>query len=157
MDTSLTEAAARDRINAYLLETLQALPAGVGLSRKPDNPDLANLGEGAAILVPCNDSDRAADGPEQVQARYWVVGIPPGQNARYFELIRSIWTGRGYSLQQDADSLWAPVRTPDGYGLVVRYVSDKDHSVSITAGSPCFPKSGEGTTTPQPTEIQRPS
>jgi hypothetical protein len=157
VETNLTEAAARERITTYLLETLAALPPRVGLSRTPDNPNFATLTHGAAITVPCNDSDLVTDGPVQAQIAYWVVGVPPGQTARYFDLIRDVWTRRGWALSPDADSRWAPVATPDGYGLNVQNARKGDGSLSITAGSPCFPKSGEGTTTPQPTELKRPS
>jgi hypothetical protein len=153
--TNLTEAAARERITTYLLETLAALPPGVGLSRTPDNPNLATLDE--PVRVPCNDSDLVTDGPVQVQIRYWVVGVPAGQTARYFELIRDVWTRRGWALSPDSDSRWAPVATPDGYGLNVQNARKGDGSLSIAAGSPCFPQSAEGTTTPQPTELKRPS
>ncbi|MFI5776264.1 hypothetical protein [Nocardia sp. NPDC051570] len=156
MNASLTEATARERINTYLLEALQALPPGAALSHQPDNPGLGAFGDEAAITVPCEDSDVHTGGPEQVQIRYWVVGIPAGRNAHYFEVVRDTWIGRGYRLESDVNSAWAPVRTPDGYGLVVRYVSAKEQSLSITAGSPCFPRANLGTTTPQPAELHRP-
>lgn len=57
MDSPLTEAAAREQINTYLLDTLEALPPGVGLSRTPDNPNLGTLGTGAANTVPCEDDN----------------------------------------------------------------------------------------------------
>lgn len=157
VEPNLTEAAARERINTYLVETLKALPPGVGLSRKPDNPNLAELGNEAAITVPCNDSDLVTDGPVQAQIGYWVIGVPPGDNARYFGLIRDSWTQRGWSLNPASDARWASVATPDGYSLSLKDAGKGDGSLSIVAGSPCFPTSGKGTTTPQPTEISRPS
>jgi hypothetical protein len=157
VETNLTEAAARERITTYLLETLAALPPGVGLSRTPDNPNLAAFGDEAAITVPCNDSDLVTDGPVQAQIAYWVVGVPTGQTARYFDLIRDVWTRRGWALRPDSDSRWAPVLIPDGYVLTLLDARKGDGSLSITAGSPCFPQSGVGTTTPQPSELKRPS
>lgn len=156
--TDLTETAARQRITAYLTQTLRALPAGVGLSRRPDNPNLARLDDGdAAITVPCDDNDISGDGPEQVQLGYWVVGVPAGQNSHFFDLIRDAWTGRGFILHPEADSRWAPVFTPDGYTLVVQDAGKGDGSLSINTGSPCFPLSGKDATTPQPNELHRPS
>ncbi|MEG8179041.1 hypothetical protein GZH49_10910 [Nocardia terpenica] len=157
MDMSLTEASAQQRINTHLLDTLQALPDGAALSLTPDSSDLGRLGEQPAITVPCDDNNDDPRKPFHLQISYWLIGVPPGQNAHYFQLIRDTWTQRGFRLSSDADSIWAPVSTPDGYHLVVQYVRDKDQSVSITAGSPCFPESGKGTTTPQPTELRRPS
>ncbi|MEG8181251.1 hypothetical protein GZH49_22345 [Nocardia terpenica] len=155
VDTSLTEASARERIINYLVETLQALPPGTGLSLTSDNSYLGSLKEG--FTVPCNDDDLHPDGPQHVQIRYWVVGVPTGQDAHYFQLIHDAWAARGWQSNPDSDSRWAAVHTADGYGLNVRYVPNQDHSVSVTAGSPCFPKAAEGTTAPQPTELRRPS
>ncbi|WP_024800132.1 hypothetical protein [Nocardia sp. BMG51109] len=157
VDSSLTEATARERINTYLSETLQALPPGVGLSRTPDNPNLGILGAGAATTVPCEDSNVDTDGAVQLQIRYWVVGIPLGEGGHYFELIRNVWSQRGFLLNPASDSRWAAVMTPDQYRLNVQDAGQGDGSLSMGAGSPCFPESGEGTTTPQPTEIRRPS
>ncbi|MFI5776955.1 hypothetical protein [Nocardia sp. NPDC051570] len=155
--TDLTEAAARDHINTLLVDTLRALQPGVSLSRKPDNPNLGAFGDEAAITVPCDDSDLRTDGPVQLQIRYWLVGVPLGQNTHYFDLIRDYWTSQGFRLHPGADSRSTPVITPDGYRLNVQDAGKGDGSLSIGAGSPCFPQSGKGTTTPQPTEIKRPS
>lgn len=157
VETNLTEAAARERINTYFVDTLKALPAGVGLSLTPDNPHLGALGRESAITVPCNDSNLVTDSPVQAQIGYWVVGVPDGENTRYFGLIRDSWTQRGWSLNPASDPRWASVATPDGYSLAVQDAGKGDGSLSITAGSPCFPQSGKGTSTPQPTEISRPS
>ncbi|MFD7841359.1 hypothetical protein ACFV4K_00265 [Nocardia sp. NPDC059764] len=155
VDSSLTESTARDRINAYLLESLQGLPPSVSYSITSDNSYLGVM-HTPSLTVPCDDRGHA-DGSEVVQLSYWVVGVPTGQNAQYFELIRNAWTARGWTLQSDADSRWAPVHTPDGYVLVLQYAPAQDHSLSITAGSPCFPRAAAGTTAPPPTEIKRPS
>ncbi|MEG8181928.1 hypothetical protein GZH49_25865 [Nocardia terpenica] len=155
MEANLTEAVARERITSYLTETLQALPTGVGFSLTSDNSYLGSLKEG--FTVPCDDDDLHPDGPQHVQIRYWLVGVPTGQDAHYFQLIRDAWTSRGWRSNPDSDHQWAAVRTPDGYSLNVTYVPAQDHSVSIAAGSPCFPKAAEGTTAPQPTELRRPS
>ncbi|KZM70450.1 hypothetical protein [Nocardia terpenica] len=157
MDSPLTEAAAREQINTYLLDTLEALPPGVGLSRTPDNPNLGTLGTGAANTVPCEDDNSNPDGPVQAQTSYWVVGVPRGQNDHYFQLIRDYWTGRGFHLHPGSDSRWAAVMTPDQYRLNVQDAGKGDGSLSIGAGSPCFPKAAKGTATPQPPELTRPS
>lgn len=157
VDTTLTEAAARERITAYFLDTLRALPPGVGLSRVPQNPNLAALGEDAAISVPCDDNNDDPRKPEQAQLGYWVVGVPAGQDSHYFELIRNYWTGRGFRLNPDSTSRWAAVWTPDGYSLSVKNAGMGDGSLSLDSGSPCYPRSAKGTTSPQPTELKRPS
>jgi hypothetical protein len=157
MSKSLNETAARERINAYLLDTLRSLPPGVALSRTPDNPSLATLGDEAAITVPCDDNETSPDGPVQAQTGYWVVGVPAGQNANYFNMIQNYWTARGYRSTPGANAQWVAVKTSDGYSLALTDANKGDGSLSITAGSPCFPNSAKGTTTPQPTELKRPS
>ncbi|MBO0853407.1 MAG: hypothetical protein J2P18_06525 [Nocardia sp.] len=157
MNTTVTESAARERITAYFLDTLRALPPGVGLSRTPQNPDLSAFKDDAAISVPCDDNNDDPRKPEQAQLAYWVVGVPAGQDSHYFELIRNYWTGRGFRLNPDSDSRWAAVWTQDGYSLSVKNAGKGDGSLSVGAGSPCFPKSAAGTTTPQPTQLRRPS
>jgi hypothetical protein len=157
MDESLTEAKARERINTYLVETLKALPPSVGLSRTPDNPELGTLGNEAAISVPCTDGAPTPETPLQAQIGYWIVGIPSGQVQRYFSRIHEIWTGKGWKLSPESDARWATVVTPDGYSLTVQDAGKGDGSLSLTAGSPCFPASAQGTTSPQPTEIKHPS
>ncbi len=157
VQTGLTETAARQRITDYLTRTLQGLPAGAGLSRRPDNPNLGALDDqDAAITVPCDDSDLVTDGPVQVQIRYWVIGVPTGQDSRYFGLIRDGWTGRGFRLSPQADPRWAAVITPDSYRLVVQDARKGDGSLSITAGSACFPYSDKDATTPQPSQLRPP-
>ncbi|MEC3957119.1 hypothetical protein VMT65_29075 [Nocardia sp. CDC153] len=152
VDPSLTESTARDRLNAYLLESLQGLPPGVSYSIASDNQYLGNM-HTPSLTVPC---DEHGNGSEVLQLSYWIIGVPAGQNTQYFDLIRNAWTARGWTLQQDADSRWAPVHTPDGYSLVLQYAPAQDHSLSVTAGSPCFPKAAGSTAAPQPTEIKRP-
>ncbi|WP_019930710.1 hypothetical protein [Nocardia sp. BMG111209] len=153
--TALTEAVARDQIIAYFTETLQALPAGVRLSLTPANTDLTALDP--SITVPCNDRSGDTSGPVQAQIAYWVVGVPNGQTSRYFGLIRDTWTGKGYRLAPQSDARRASTVTPDGYSLAVQDAGKGDGSLSLSAGSPCFPESAKGTTAPQPTEIQRPA
>ncbi|MBO0853409.1 MAG: hypothetical protein J2P18_06535 [Nocardia sp.] len=112
VDTSLTETIARERITTYLLETLAAMPPGVGLSWIPDNPDLGTAGPASAGTVPCNDRDTETGGPEEVQISYWVTGVPPGQDARYFDLMRNFWTSRGWDANPDPGEHGAAVLTP---------------------------------------------
>lgn len=157
MNITLTESVARDHINTYLLDTLRALPPGVGLSVTPDNPDLGALGPQVVLNVPCDDNNDDPRNPVQTQIAYWITGLPSGQTDHYFGVIRDYWTGRGYRLNPDSTSHWAAVATPDGYSLALNNAGKGDGSVSITSGSPCFPKSAEDTTTPQPTELERPS
>ncbi|MQY22908.1 hypothetical protein [Nocardia macrotermitis] len=157
MDMTLTESVAREHINTYLLDTLRKLPSGVQLSATPDNPNLATLGPEIVINVPCDDNNDDPRNPVQTTIAYWIAGLPGGQTDHYFQEIRDYWTGRGFRLNPDSSSSWAGVRTPDGYSLVIKNAGKGDGSLSITSGSPCFPKSGEGTTTPQPTELRRPS
>jgi hypothetical protein len=152
---SLSEAGARERINTYFIDTLRALPAEVGLSLKPENRDLGALSPGFA--VPCNDRSGDTSGPVQVQIRYWVTGVPAGQTAHYFQLIRNVWTQRGYRPDPNPEPDWAAFRTSDGYGLVVQDAGKGDGSLSISAGSPCFPESAQGATSPQPTLIPHPA
>ncbi|WP_405498273.1 hypothetical protein [Nocardia sp. NBC_00511] len=156
VDSSLSELSARDRITAYLLETVENLPPGASLSFTPDAPDLGTLGARGPVTVPCQDGNLQTGGPQQVQVGYWVVGIPAGQDSHYFELIRNIWTQRGFQLQSDGTAEWAPVTTPDGYGLNVKYLPEKANSVSISAGSPCIAKSNLASAATQPSEIKRP-
>ena len=157
MNTSLTEFVTREHINTYLLDTLRASPPGMGLSVTPDNPHLSALGPEIVLNVPCDDNNDDPRNPVQTQIGYWITGVPAGQDDHYFELIRNYWTGRGFRLNPDSDSSWAAVRTPDGYSLALNNANRGDGSLSITTGSPCFPKALEGVTGPQPTELRRPS
>ncbi|MCX4095770.1 hypothetical protein [Nocardia sp. alder85J] len=155
VSTSLTESTARDRIITYFAETLQSLPSGVRLSLTPDNRDLSVLDPG--FTVPCNDRSGDTSGPVQEQILYWLVGVPAGQTSHYFALIRDIWAGKGYRLTSPPDAKPATVVTPEGYSLAVQDASKGDGSLSLSAGSPCFPENAKGTTTPQPTVIDRPA
>ncbi|MQY22905.1 hypothetical protein [Nocardia macrotermitis] len=158
MSTTLTESAARNRIDTYLLDTLRGLPSGVGLSRTPDHPDLSSFGPNdAALTVPCDDNNDDPRHPVQAVIAYWITGVPRGQDNHYFELTRTYWTDRGYRLNPDSTSDWASVDTPDRYSLSIESAGKGYGSLSITAGSPCFPQAAKGTTTPQPTELERPS
>jgi hypothetical protein len=157
VDQSLSESKARDRINTYLAETLKALPPSVGLSLAPDNPNLASLGPKAAIVVPCTDGAPTEGTPLQSQISYWLVGVPAGQGQEYFTRIHTIWTQRGWKLNPHSDARWATVLTPDGYSLTVQDAGKGDGSLSITAGSPCFPASAKGGASPQPTAIPHPA
>ncbi|WP_297625319.1 hypothetical protein [Nocardia sp.] len=154
VDPSLTESTARDRLNTYLLDSLQGLSPGLSYSITSDNHYLGVM-HTPSLRVPCDDDGQHGSG-SVLQVSYWFVGVPKGQNAQYFEQIRSAWTARGWTLQKDADERWAPVHTPDGYVLVLQYAPSQDQSLSVTAGSPCFPKAVGDTTAPQPTEIKRP-
>ncbi|WP_405498312.1 hypothetical protein [Nocardia sp. NBC_00511] len=154
VDPSLTESVARDRLNANLLDSLQGLPPSVGYSIMSDNQYLGTM-HTPSLRVPCDDDGQHGSG-SVLQVSYWVVGVPAGQNAQYFEQIRNAWTARGWTVQKDADDHWAPVHTPDGYVLVLQYAPSQDQSLSVTAGSPCFPKAAASTAVPQPTEIKRP-
>ena len=152
---SLTETTARERIITYFTETLQALPPGVGLSLTPDSQDLSTLSPG--FTVPCNDKSGDTSGPVQLQIGYWVVGVPAGQTARYPDLIHNVWTRMGYRHDPNSNTVSTAVTTPDGYTMDVQDAGKGDGSLSMSAGSPCFPENAKGTTTPQPTEIKRPS
>lgn len=146
---------ARERLNAFLLDSLEGLPPNVSYSITSDNQYLGTM-HTPSLRVPCDDDDRQSAG-SVLQFSYWVVGVPAGQNAQYFDLIRSAWAARGWTLQKDADSHWAPVHTPDGYVLVLQYAPAQDNSLSVTAGSLCFPRTGTGMPAPPQAEIKRPS
>ncbi|MDG3010317.1 hypothetical protein G4X40_09145 [Rhodococcus sp. D2-41] len=152
MDQSLTEQAARDRSYDYLRQTLAALPPGVSLSYHPDSPVLGDLRPG--VTVPCDDSNTVEHGPWNVQIRYWLVGVPPGQDRHYFDLIRAFWAGKGWTIRHGSTDDYTVATTPDGYSIALQDAGKGHGSLSLATFSPCFPESAQGTTTPQPSVIE---
>lgn len=153
VDPSLTEEAARQRIFGYLEKT--ADETGIGFSMSPDGDNHGSPFQPAGPM-PCYDGYQE-HGPHQVQVSYWVVGVPAGQTPQYFARLRQTWTGWGWKLDSEATSTLAGLGTPDNYTFVLQDAGKGDGWLSITAASPCFPYSGMGSKTPQPTVIQRPS
>lgn len=154
VDESLTESAALTQLYTYLRQTVDALPSGIGFALQPDTADRDTLGD--AHPMPCFDGYRE-HGPWQVQMNYWVVGLPSGSSAQYFDQIRRIWTDFGWREDSNATATLAGFATPDKYTLVVRDAQLEPNGLSITAASPCFPDTNRGGDRPvQPTEIKHP-
>ncbi|MGV9675863.1 hypothetical protein ACWDSJ_11345 [Nocardia sp. NPDC003482] len=149
VDRSLTEEAARQGIFSYLQKT--ADETGIGFSLTPDG---TNYGKplGPPGRMPCFDGYQER-GPHQVQASYWVVGVPAGQTQSYFARLRDTWKTWGWRLNATATSTLAGLETPDHYTFALRDTGKGDGWLSVTAGSPCFPYEGLGPTTPHPTRI----
>lgn len=91
MESTLTEAAALARIQAHLTDTVRALPTPVGLSINSDTEEFGSFAK-KSLAVPCYTGYREGGGPSLAEVRYWVVGVPTGQTARYFTLIQQAWT-----------------------------------------------------------------
>lgn len=154
VNESLTEGEALTKIYAYLDQTVEKLPPGVGFALKPDSDNLGALNKWTP--VPCYDGHRE-HGPWQVQLDYWVVGIPPGTSAQHFDSIRQVWTDLGWRPDPNATPTLAGFETPDSYTFVVQDAELQPNGLSITAASPCFPDTNRGGDRPdQPTEIKRP-
>lgn len=154
VDESLTEGAALTKIYAYLDQTVEKLPPGVGFALNPEGENRGPLNKWTA--VPCYDGHRE-HGPWQVQMDYWVVGIAPGTSRQNFDVIRQIWTDLGWQQNSNATDTLAGFATPDKYTFVVRDARLQPNGLSITAASPCFPDTNRGGDRPaQPTEIKRP-
>lgn len=155
VDQSLTEQAARARSIDHLRETLSALPSGVSLSAHPDNHDLGDLG--ADEPRTCNGANPADHEPVSVSSGYWLIGIPPGQNERYFDLIKTYWTDHGWKIENESADYSVTAATPDGYSLDMNNVHKWPGALNLGVYSPCFPESATGTEAPQPTVIERPA
>lgn len=156
----LSEVTARDRIQSYLQETLDALPQGTRLTALPDKNE-GRVDENllrASPLVQCDGDLNNTTGPVRVQVLYWISGVPTGQGQQIFDVIERNWRDRGWNVAEPEASIQATATTPDGYPLSVRQGSTVgklgDDIVYIAGISPCFPKSAVGTTTtPLPTVI----
>ncbi|QVI20905.1 hypothetical protein KHQ06_33300 [Nocardia tengchongensis] len=148
---TLTEETAHQQIVSYLQKT--ADETGVGFSLTSDgNNHGSPLQPGG--LMPCYDGNKE-QGAHQVQAEYWVVGIPAGQLPRYKTLLQDTWTKWGWKLDPEATPTLAGVATPDNYSFILQDAGKGDGWLSVTAASPCFPFEGNGATTPLPSEIHR--
>ncbi|WP_147403936.1 hypothetical protein [Nocardia panacis] len=150
VDHSLTEEAARQQIFSYLQKTADA--TGLGFSMQSDRPDPGSPLEPAGP-VPCYDGYQER-GPHQIQASYWVVGVPHGQVAGTFALLQRTWTNWGWRLDPEATTTIAGLATLDHYSFILRDSELGDGWLSVTGASPCFPYEGLGATTPQPTTIK---
>ncbi|MFF0490042.1 hypothetical protein ACFYTQ_13580 [Nocardia sp. NPDC004068] len=147
---SLTEEAARRYIFQYLQRTANEI--GVKFSLSPDGVNHATAFE-PADTMPCYDGHRER-GPHQVQALYWVAGVPPGQTSRFFSLLRDTWKNWGWKLDPKATNTLAALGTPDHYTFIVQDAGKGDGWLSIVAASPCFPYEGLGAETPAPDVIE---
>lgn len=109
-----------------------------------------------AVTVPCDDNDQTNTGPVNLQLDYWVHGIPEGDGIAYFESVSKAFADKGWSPQRDIRGGQRIVRgyTTNGYALIAHL--NVNGELSLTSSSPCFPKTNDHSTTPQPSVIQHP-
>ncbi|GAB4587067.1 hypothetical protein [Nocardia sp. IFM 10818] len=160
--STLTLPSARQRIEAYLTDTLNALPAGVRLTLIPER--LAE-GRSADELVkpmaaaPCDGDMNDTAGPVKTQVVYYVSGIPADHADQYFTQVKKYWVSRLWNMTETELTVQAIAATADGYQLFVRHGNATDDGVGddvlILGGtSPCFLRSAT-TTAPLPTVIEQ--
>lgn len=156
----LSETSARDRIQHYLQETLDALPRGLRLTTTPEHPgDVPPNLLRARPSLPCDGDLNNTTGPVKTQIQYWTSGIPNSQGAKYFDLIEQTWRDRGWPVTEPEPSIQASTSTPDGYTLITRKGSPfgqlGDDTLALAGISPCFTKSTESTVPLPPVIEQR--
>ncbi|NQE87452.1 hypothetical protein [Nocardia terpenica] len=155
----LNETTARDKIQKYLTETLNALPPGVALTLPPREPngqkpefDVANLGP-----APCDGDPNDTTGPKKAQVWYFLTGVPAGKVGDYFTAVVHIWRDRLWQVWPMKDTQSNTV-THDGYLLAVARFKNSDPNredgLALAGTSPCFPNSATGTATPLPSSIE---
>lgn len=154
VDTSLTTQIAQTRVLEYFTETLAALPAQTTLSLQNSTAGKGQFYTGDT--VPCDDSDQTDTGPLNLQLRYWVHGVPIGQQIAYFDLIVSVLDVQNWSPRRDIKGNDRIVRasTSDGYTIIAHLNSDDELSLGVS--SPCFPRANDHSILSQPTMIAHP-
>ncbi|WP_278261332.1 hypothetical protein [Nocardia sp. AG03] len=136
MDESITAIDAQFKIRAHMSEVLAELPAGTGLSKQPDNPDLATKKHRAPIANPCWSGNTQSSGPRYLSIGYWIIRLPPGSTAEYFERIPAIWQSKGWETETRGRTV-VKAKIPDGFGLQLQDAGKGDGSLSLTGFSPC--------------------
>ncbi|MFF2555018.1 hypothetical protein ACFVUS_28720 [Nocardia sp. NPDC058058] len=160
---TLTQANARQRIESYMMATLNALPRGVRLTLAPER---LVEGRSADQLVqpmataPCDGDLNDTTGPVKAQVVYYVSGIASGQADQYFTDVRKYWASQGWNVTETELAVQSIAATSDGYQLIVRHGNATDDGVGpdvlILGGtSPCFSRTATGTTSPLPTVVEQ--
>lgn len=153
VDASLTAQQSQHRIYDLMAETLRGLPAGVALSKTPDNPGLAKDTNLYPITIPCWEGNTRTEGPHYASIGYWVVGVPQGATRDYFDRIKKVWQDHDWKTVNDTPWVSA-VKTSDGYGLQMQDADKGDGSLSLTGMSPCIPQSALEPLDPDPATIK---
>ncbi|WP_306365686.1 hypothetical protein [Nocardia sp. CC227C] len=161
----LTQVDARQRIEAYLTETLNALPTGVRLTLSPER--LPAEGPSAdefpppMAAAPCDGDMNDTAGPVKAQVLYYLSGIPSGQANQYYTKVMKYWVSRLWNVTETELTIQAMAATDDGYQLVVRHGNAAEDGVGedvlILAGtSPCFPRTATAeSTVPLPARVEQ--
>ncbi|WP_024802582.1 hypothetical protein [Nocardia sp. BMG51109] len=142
-DAVLTEAAARQQVVAYLLDTLRQLPTEISLSWQ--NPQFPQTMFGDATVVPCIDDDTVPNRPYNLGANYWVIGVPADRGGEYLDLFEAVWKRLGWKPfrdNSDPDIPEVKAGTPDGYLLIL--TRNPRGSLAVGVSSPCFPQNHRG-------------
>ncbi|AGT95574.1 hypothetical protein O5Y_28785 [Rhodococcus erythropolis CCM2595] len=141
VNRNLTESLARQSVIRYLTDTLAQTPSDAALSRQHPQAPSGLFGNGT--VLPCIDDDTVGNRPLNVIVKYWVVGIPPGKSAEYFDTILRVWQDFGWKkLAAEGGLKSATARTSDGYAFDLSANTNGD--LIVSASSPCFPASALG-------------
>lgn len=138
VDENLTSDMAVHRVVGYLEDLVGALPEGTTLSRT--HPDYPTAAFRRGSIGPCYDGNTVEDGPADVGAIYWVVGMPAGADERYFGLVLEYWKSQEWTVDERTvgGTPWATALTPDRFAVTASINDDGDLTVSAT--SVCFPQ-----------------
>jgi hypothetical protein len=145
---TITNDAAHHKVIAYMHESVDALPRGATLSDSLPGNSAATLG---ALNGPCDHDDDNPEQPYNWDLSMWILLPPTTSSKTAISSVTGNWENRGYKVtQRGADGKQAT--TSDGFVLFVMQAGTGD--LSMTAVSPCFPKSQLDTTMSWPSTIQ---
>ncbi|MEV6430374.1 hypothetical protein [Nocardia sp. NPDC051463] len=149
-----TEAAARQQLHLYFIETLRMLPPELSLALH--NPAIPKARFGIGITMPCDDDrdDNDETGQKYFDISYWITGTTPDTSDAYFDLVTKVWNSLGRPVRTDRKSRprAAFTRTADGYGLTLQ--QSVNGYLSLSGSTPPFPSDALGGS-PLPTTIER--
>ena len=116
------------QVDAYVKQSLAALPAGSSLTSR-----------GSPVPLPCSDSDGApASTPVSVQSDYWVDGIATSGNEKYLDDFVTYWRSKGWqvSLDRRPNIQYVVLASSDGFEVVMQLTPDGSR-LSVSGASPC--------------------
>lgn len=151
VNTTLTQATARQHIHDYLTQTLGQLPAEMSLSAQ--HPVYPRAGLSGGTTVPCDDNAPAGTGPVTLGVSYWVLGVDPAQTAKAQDQVVAVWEASGWTTDRP-DPTYVRAVTPDDYAFTVTDNGQGD--LAISASSPCFSRDGVDRQ-PMPADIPHPA
>jgi hypothetical protein len=137
MPAEFTQAAARDQLHRYIIQTLHALPAKLSLSLQ--HPDLPRALLHRGVTMPFADDGRDVVS-EYFTIGYWMVGITPDAVGAFFDLVVRSWNDFGWPTRvdrSDSGTRAADTHTPDDYQLHIQ--RSVNGYLSLSGSTPPFP------------------